>query len=339
MATHWPDPTVFLAWELRVERIEAVRDAYRVITPRGQFCLKRASGDGIRLTVIAEALDYLTRRGFHQVTPFFPTREGKAFCQHGEACYYLTEWLPGERPDLSNPALAVPACECLAGFHRAAEGFSGRGVIRDHLGTWPERLGERLLELRALQADRALELYPDAFTKAFLDSVERWLGLGEWSMELLSAAGYAEEVAAFRERRGLCHGDPAERNLIWWQGQPFLIDFDTLLVDLPVLDLARLVRRVDQDHEWDLDLAARMLAGYASVRPLNDREKALLVALLAFPEKYWRAVHRYYRNREGKSRRHLIHRLQEVEANWGPINRFLPAMAGHLDVRLPRPLP
>lgn len=339
MPAHWPDPAVFLAWNLRVERLEAVQDAYRVFASGGQFCLKRASGTPERIEVIARALDHLTRRGFHQLTPFFLTRAGKPYHQQGEACYYLTEWLPGQRPNLSDPAMAVPAVRCLAAFHVAAEGFQDYGCLRQHLGTWPARLAERAAELRALQTEGQLEWKPDTFTQAFLASADRWTGLAEWALEVLDGAGYPEEVAAFRERGGFCHGDPAERNIVWFRGEPFLIDFDTLLVDLPVLDLARLVRRVDQDCRWDLSLAAQMLDAYDAVRPLNQRERALLLTHLAFPEKYWRAVHRYYRAREGKSRRHLVHRLQEVEANWEPVLRFLPALAERLGVSLPRPLP
>ncbi|MGE5553619.1 MAG: CotS family spore coat protein [Betaproteobacteria bacterium] len=339
MPIHWPDPAVFLAWDLRVQEIKAVQDAYRVVTPLGQFCLKRASGSPERYEVIARAQDHLTRRGFHQFTPFLPTRDGKPFYQHGGSCYYVTEWLPGERPDLSRPEMAVPAVRCLASFHVAAEGFFAHHPLRDHRGQWPTRLAERARELRALQADRQLEFKPDRFTQAFLASVERWAALAEWALDFLDQAGYAEEVEAFSARGGFCHGDPAERNFVWWKGEPFLIDFDTLLVDLPVLDLARLVRRVDQDCRWDQALGETMLDAYQAVRPLSWREKALLLCLLAFPEKYWRAVHRYYRAREGKSRRHLAHRLEEVEAAWGPFHRFLPALANHLGVDLPRPIP
>ncbi|MDI6870613.1 MAG: CotS family spore coat protein [Bacillota bacterium] len=339
MAIHWPDPAVFLAWDLRVERIEAVRDAYRVVTARGQFCLKRASGPPERVEVIARALDHLTRRGFHQLTPFLLTRQGRPFCQHGEACYYLTEWLPGKRPDLSRPEMAASAARCLASFHAAAEGFFDYGCLRQHLRQWPERLSERVRELRALQADRTLEFKPDRFTEAFLASAERWTGLAEWALDLLAQSGYFEEVEAFRARGGFCHGDPAERNFVWWRGEPFLIDFDTLLVDLPVLDLARLVRRVDQNVQWRLELAEQMIGAYEAVRPLNAHQRGLLLALLAFPEKYWRVAHRYYRAREGKSRRHLLHRLAEVEASWGPVQRFLPMLADRLGVGLPRPLP
>lgn len=339
MVAHWPDPRVFLAWDLRVERLEAVQDAYRVVTPRGEFCLKRAGGPAQKLETIAAALDYLTRRGFHQLTPFFATRSGVPYLEQEGSFYYLTAWLPGERPDLTQPALARAAAECLASFHVAAEGFFSWAGLRVHLGQWPARLAQRAEELRALQADRSLELRPDEFTRAFLAAGERWASLAGWSLEVLAASGYPEEVEAFRARGGLCHGDPAARNVIWWHGEPFLIDFDTMLVDLPVLDLARLVRRVDQNRAWDLELAQKMIGAYDALHPLNGRERCLLVATLAFPEKFWRAVHRYYRVREGKSRRHLIHRLEEVEGNWGPVNAFLPALAEWLGVTLPRPLP
>lgn len=340
MPMHWPDPAVFLAWDLRVRRIEAIQDAYRVLTSDGQYCLKRVSGPPARVEAISDALDYLTRRGFHQLTPFHLTREGRPFFRRGEDCYYLTEWLPGQRPDLSRAEMAVPAVQCLASYHVAAEGFfDRRRALREHLGRWPQQLTQRAAELRSLKWDWSLEVRPDRFTELFLSSVDRWVALADWALEVLEAADYPEEVAEFQTRGGLCHGDPAERNFIWWRGEPFLIDFDTVLVDLPVLDLARLIRRVDQDCQWDLELGGAMLGAYQDVRPLNQREKMLLVALLAFPEKYWRAVHRYYRNREGKSRRHLLHRLEEVEANWDAVNRFLPAFSEQLRLALPRALP
>lgn len=340
MSLHWPEPQVFLAWDLRAKRVEAVQDAYRVVTSEGEFCLKRASGPSQRLETIAEALDYLERRGFRQLTPFFLTRDGRPYVQQGGHYFYLTQWLPGERPDLSRPEMAVAAVECLAAFHLASEGFvDQRGALRQHLGKWPDQLARRARELRDLYCDRALEGGSDRFTRLFVASAERWVPMADWAVDLLAYSGYPEEVAEFRARGGFCHGDPAERNFIWWRDQPYLIDFDTLLHDLPVLDLARLIRRVDQDCQWSQELGDAMVDAYHRLRPLNHRECTLLLVLLAFPEKYWRAVHRYYRDREGKSPRHLLHRLQEVEETWVSLNRFLAHLAERMAVPLHRPLP
>lgn len=340
MAVHWPSPQVFLAWNLRVKRVEAVKDAYRVTTPQGQFCLKRTDLPAERLEAIAEALDHAARRGFHQATPFLPTRGGSPVYQDEQGfCYYLTEWLPGERPDLRQEEMFVPAAECLAAFHKAGEGFFDRGRLRDHLGQWPARLDQRARELRALQADQLTELRPDQFTQLYLPLAGRWVALAQWSLELVDQADYPGQVEAVRAVGGFCHGDPAERNFIWLGGQPFLIDFDTMLIDLPLLELARLIRRVEKYCGWDVDLAARMIDAYGARRPLGERERTLLVAALAFPQKYWRVVHRYYRDREGKSERHLRRRLEQVERSWAPLVAFLPRLAARLGVELPRPVP
>lgn len=340
MTVHWPSPQVFLAWDLRVKRVEAVKDAYRVTTNQGQFCLKRTNLPPARLEAIAEALDHAARRGFHQATPFLPTRSGSPVYQdeHG-ASHYLTEWLPGERPDLRQEEMFVPAAACLAAFHRAGEGFLDQGRLRDHLGEWPARLDQRAQELRALLAEQLTELRPDQFTQLYVTTAGRWAALAEWSLELLDQSDYPGQVAAARAAGGFCHGDPAERNFIWLSGEPFLIDFDTMLIDLPLLDLARLIRRVEKYCGWDVDLATRMIDGYHAVQPLGERERSLLLAALAFPQKYWRVVHRYYRDREGNSMRHLRKRLGQVERSWAPLLAFLPGLAERLGVELPRPVP
>ena len=49
-----------------------------------------------------------------------------------------------------------------------------------------------------------------------------------------------------------------------------------------------------EKHDWDINVAYRLVDEYDRCKPLDDTDIEMLVALLSFPEKFWKIINQYY---------------------------------------------
>ena len=282
--------------------IHPVLDVFRVETAAGPMNLKWSRRSGERILSVVRGLEYVSARGFRSCRLPLPTKSGAPFLARGERHYLLFEWIEGERIDFSRPEQLAASCRTLAHFHLCGRGFGSSGGSFARL---VRSLARRHRELRRF-AGRA------------------WAGEagGGFERELGKVFGHYLELAAFSRRAfagidptidesGLCHGDVAARNLILAPGgEVFLIDFDAMRPDLPLLDLWKLFRRVMADLDWDVEAGFRIIDSYESMAPLRPGELALLLSLLAFPQKLWRLARRFYRGRPKAEEERYIRKLR-----------------------------
>lgn len=251
---------------------------WRIRTSEGDFCLKRwppehPTEDAIRF--IHAVLLHVRRQGLDWVPAPCPNRWGSTWIVFGGRLWELAPWLPGTADFRSDPrpSRLRAALEALARFHRAAEGFP---AFAPRHGL-PPAIRER--------HDRFQRL------AGAWDELARWIVPGVWP-ELFPLARRAAELAreasgaAGRKLEAAIHWtaplEPCIRD-VWHDHVLFtgervtgLIDYGALRVDCVATDLARLLGSLvgDDGSLWEIGLSA-----YESVRPLDDREKAMVSIL------------------------------------------------------------
>lgn len=47
-------------------------------------------------------------------------------------------------------------------------------------------------------------------------------------------------------------------------------------------------------HDWNINVAYRLVDEYDRLKPLEDDDIDMLVTLLSFPEKFWKIINQYY---------------------------------------------
>src|SRR5690606_8894417 len=95
----------------------------------------------------------------------------------------------------------------------------------------------------------------------------------------------------------LCHGDGGPTNFIMNAKGTYLIDFETLRLDLRSYDLYRVIHNSCKDHRWDFEIARAILDGYQSVSKLNETDFRLLKVWTYFPREVFKLLSRYDRSR------------------------------------------
>lgn len=280
--------------------IHPVLDVFRIETAVGPMSLKWSRRSGDRLLSVARGLEYVSENGFRSCRLPLPTKSGAPFLAQGGRHYLLFEWIEGERIDFSCPEQLAASCRTLAHFHLCGRGFDSSGGSFARL---VRSLARRHRELQSFAGRAGRSEAGSGFERELGRALGYYLELAAFGRRLL--AGIEPEAGATGES-GLCHGDVAARNLILSPGgEVFLIDFDAMRPDLPLLDLWKLFRRAMTGLGWEAEAGLRIIDSYETVAPLRPGELAVLLALLAFPQKLWRLARRFYRGRhEGEEEKY-----------------------------------
>jgi len=286
-------------WELKPEKIKKIRDVYQVKTAQGYKCLKLVNEKEEKLSFIASALEHLAAKGFTKMAGLVSTREGRPYLVTSGESWVVTPWIDGYEPKYPKGEEMAQAATTLAEFHKAADGYRPPEGCnpKNKLGKWIKKLESKAADLDHYRRmlDGKAEL--SSFDKEFLGKAEWLCQKTRESIHSLRKSAYTRLCKSYNRRRGypLCHGDTAARNFIMTKdGEAYLIDFDSLAIDLRVLDLWRLLRRTLRKGKWDAALANQVLNSYNQVYPLTKEELKILYALLLFPEKPWRVAKEYY---------------------------------------------
>lgn len=299
---HWPYRT--LGWT-------PVKRVFRVETSAGTKCLKPITNSPKKVAFICSALQHLQQTGFQLMPHLEPTRTGQLFLSISPDCHFiLTPWIEGYRPDYNNQQDLAACSTTLAIFHKASWTFTPQPhhkPVRNRLGRWTRRLQRRLQELQVYQQQpRGKVVVKDKADAEFISlfyQQSQWICARAYTAcQRLVTSGYEQLVAKANKSYPLTHGDVATRNfVITSDQQAYLIDFDFIAIDLPVIDLWRLLRRTLL-RNWSMARARVILSSYSSMRPLSIEEYQTLWALLTFPHKHWEIIHKFYEGRVDAAR-------------------------------------
>lgn len=286
---------VYEAFGLQVLSTKEIQgNVWRLRTAGGDFALKRSYLLAKRLEFIDGAERKLQKNGFLYFAQPVATASGMPFHQKGDNLYTLNEWVDGVRCDFDDLTHLQKSAATLGKFHLLGRGVDAgcyRGARVSYFD-WPDKLRQRSEEMEhfAVLARRGKPTY---FKRMYLSFYRPFRRKAEQARKQLLTSAYGR-LAAESERTGsFIHYDVASRNFII-QDAAYLIDFDYCALELPAVDLMRLIKRslkYGEESERKLDV---ILSGYCDQRPLYRDEAEVVCALLLFPQKFWCLGKRYF---------------------------------------------
>ncbi|SDD09035.1 phosphotransferase enzyme family protein [Auraticoccus monumenti] len=226
-----------------------------VASDRGPLVVKwsRAPERFARLDVSAELLGVLAGRGVPVAAPV-PSVDGRARVvldgPHGPLSVTVLPELAGDWLDVTDLAAVRSAGACLARLHEA---------LRDQTGT---------------------RLAQDPAVEGLRSRVERWSATGDRGLAPDASRRLGDALAGLTEPHEapqLVHNDFRAANLLVLHSEVVaVLDFDEMVVDHPVVDLAHsavyLATRFTGWGPTPLPARKAFRAGYESVRPLGPVE-------------------------------------------------------------------
>ncbi|EFG86108.1 spore coat protein, CotS family [Clostridium carboxidivorans P7] len=134
------------------------------------------------------------------------------------------------------------------------------------------------------------------------------------SLNFLNTSDYYKLSRQAEKNKTICHDSFYYQNIIKKNNQYYIIDLDSIIIDLHVNDLGKLIRRLmfKGSYEWDFQKAKTLIEAYNEVNKLEKNELEVMLALIVFPHKFWKLGRKRYIKYKNWDENKYIHKLNRL---------------------------
>jgi spore coat protein, CotS family len=311
---------------LRFQAYKSYRRVWRVETDAGFKYLKRSKLSREDLWFIDEAHQYLQQRAFDNIPRLARSITGEPFVSEAGNLYIATDWYSGTELDFNILMDLRQAARFLAEFHLKSAGFQPSRVNeqRSCWLTWPQKLEQRLEQLRDFRRLATAEKESSVFSRLYLRNFEPYYRQAVASYEALVNSPYTIVAEQAFKDQSFCHHDYSSRNLLrTYHNRLLLIDFDYCLLDLRIHDLINLLVRNLKHNNWPLALGEFILSEYQAICRLTPEELEVMYVLLCWPQEFWQVGLQYYYEKLPWPKERFIKKLRHKINYRAARDRFL----------------
>ncbi|ACV62016.1 spore coat protein, CotS family [Desulfofarcimen acetoxidans DSM 771] len=279
-------------YEVNVLAEQGRKKVWGLQTSKGKKVWKRIPSSNDRAGFMIRVMEYLISKGI-KVPRVIKTRFNKNYylSSQGEI-YLLTDWVDGIKPNFNDHLKEIVIT--LAKFHKyTAKIEANPSSVFDWRGIWPatyEKRQKRLSEIKqALRGNNEV-------SGGLLKSIDYFLKKSKSAANSLENSYYHVWLRRKGAKTGLCHRDFIPQNLsLTGAGELCIFDFDTLTMDIPAMDLRKLINTCCKEKgKWDVEIVKSVVNFYNSVNPLLDREWEVVFIDLMFPHFFYSLLNKYY---------------------------------------------
>ena len=302
-------------YSLVTTNIYKSRSAYKVCTDKGTFCLKRMK-HGIQKAANGNILvEELMKQNFMQVPKYIKTTRGDIYVKSKKMIFYVTEWIDGKECDFGDIEEAKNCIKLLSKFHIASSHMDMKGLkIKNSLKNWPSIFNENIQDLsrykRIIESKRLKNEFDIAYYQCIEDNIKR----GITTLDLLKASEYSNISREALDKKTLCHDSFYYQNVLKKDGEYFLVDLDSIIIDLHVKDLGKMIRRLmfKNEYRWDFSKAQQFIEAYNEDNKLSKAELEIMLALIVFPHKFWKLGRKRYDKHKNWTEFKYMHKLDSL---------------------------
>lgn len=286
-------------YDIKYSHVEKVRSAYKICSPEKAYCLKML-GRGYKRAKKSYFLSMaLQERGFDNVAGYQYTKDGKYLIKRNKSSFYATDWIDGSEVSFKSLEDILDSARFLAEFHLKAKGLElpEQVKIRDRHGTWSESFMACMEDVKAFERKIRKKSNLTGFDIIYINNIAGFKEEAELALRLLNTEEAGRALKSAEEERYICHDSFYYQNILRDEGgKLYLIDLESSLLDSPMSDLGKLIRRTicKRKFQWDFDLCRRMIDAYDSVRPISRDELYPLLSMIVFPHKFWKFGRKRY---------------------------------------------
>lgn len=300
----------------RNESYKDKKGVWWVQTPQDKKILKKISNSEATFRHILHAVKHLISKGIN-IPAVNKTRDGRDYVNIDGTCYVLIDAVEGKNPSYSSPQELMKTVRELARFHKASTGFTPdpESKPKYHLGTWIEDYSLQLEDMNKFYKEELSRKDSDAVGKLIIKEFPYFYERGSKALEGLRGKEYENWVKKASDAGCLCHQDFAAGNLIIHPtGKIYILDTDSLTIDIPARDLRKLLNKIMKKlGAWDSALTGKIFSYYQSENPLSPSEWRVVKLDLMFPHLFIGAMNKYYYKRDKEwSNEKYLQRIKEM---------------------------
>lgn len=304
-------------WEgygLRLHGTVRTRTGLVCKTDKGMRELKKARGRTQNICFAHDVKECLYQNGFTAISRFYQSKEGQPYFIKDGILFVLEELLPTIALEENTAEAFIRGAETLGRLHSC-----GKGIRSSH-SAWdkerlPRQFSKRRIELMKIKRRIQRQGSYDAIDLLVMGFCDAYIEQTTVAEELLGRADYYAQAEKGEDDGVFCHHSYKGENLrAGTDDRLYIGGFEGCNSDLPILDLAAYLKRYMKKTDGAESGAMEMLAAYESGRPLEEKERILLKALVMYPEKLLRLTNEYYNKRRTCVSPAMQERLQAAVA-------------------------
>lgn len=284
-------------YDFIIIEIKKVRSAYKVITSSGCYCLKKMKHGTHKVKNGYILVEQLIKNNFMNVARYIKDKNGNFYVTYNGYIFYVTEWIDGDECNLKNMDEAINCVQLLANFHLASKNVDvSKLKIRNNLKNWPKIFTNNLNEMASYKRLIDKKILRTEFDINYGDYIDKFYSRGIMAINILNSSEYYKISREANEKKTICHDSFYYQNILLKDGKYFLVDLDSIIIDLQINDLGKLLRRLmtKKEYLWDFQAAKEIINAYSSINPLRIGELQAMLALIIFPHKFWKLGKKRY---------------------------------------------
>ena len=280
-------------YDIEVSSTRKVRGAVLCETNKGLFLLKEITTSEKRIPALCELYTRLYEQGYHRIDYVVTNRNGEyiSALDNGDR-YILKKCFAGRECDIKKTREIFEAAGNLAKLHIIMRYELEHGIPE---GTkTDEKYRRHNRELKKVRQFTRKVVPKGEFEFAFLKQFDQMYQWAEAAVEELERSDYEKLYAEEMKKFGMIHGEYNYHNIIMTKEGIATTNFEKFRRDIQVEDLYYFLRKIMEKHDWNINVAYRLVDEYDRLKPLEDDDIDMLVTLLSFPEKFWKIINQYY---------------------------------------------
>lgn len=247
----------------------------------------------------------VSENGFERVDTYIYNSNNELVTQDEDGKRYIVKnWFDGKECNVRDIEDICTAVRTLANLHIVLQNVSYQ-LLKEEKLCILEPGDSAETELRDTYTRHMKEL---KLTGNYLKNKKRksefeqtaYKNIGGFYKEAVEAAGRlcaARFDARFLDAKKtgeLCHGSYNYHNILFDGRAAAVTNFDHCKNECQVSDLYQFMRKILEKYDWDIETAYKMIDEYNKVRTISEIDMAMLGALFAFPEKFWKVMNYYF---------------------------------------------
>lgn len=318
---------------IKFKNTDKQRAVFKVNSDSGLKCLKKVYYDEGNLLFIYSVIEWLNMKNI--LCPrLLSTKEGHKFVKYNDDLFILTDWIDGRKCDYNNLNDIILMSRNLGKIHKHSKGFRPieGSIIKNSDSTFYTSQYKHFNSLLDFW-NSAIHIN-DAFSRLYIEMFEYNYGKARESIDILSTIDFSRLLGDEVSNHAICHLDYVNKNIIFTKDETiYLIDFDNTRIDMPVHDICYFLRRIlkRDDTAWDFNVFKAAMESYEKIRPLSKAEYKVILALLLFPQKYWKVSRDYYKNRKVCNPAPFLNMLKKASYKQTEHNKFCEELKNYIE--------
>lgn len=322
---------------IKFKNTEKQRAVYKITTDQGPKCLKKVFYDKASLLFIYSVTEWLNLNGIG-CPRFLTTSNGHKYMNHNNNLFILTDWIEGRKCDYDNLNDVYKMSENLSLIHNSTKRFNAIEGSRKNLPNSSYFYSYCLHFYHLLEFWNKSLFFKDDFSKKYIELFDQNMNLARKSLEMINSIDFNNQFGSKYSisHCSICHLDYVNKNIVFDQNEKiYTIDFDNSRFDFPVHDLCYFLRRIMKREEtaWDFKLFLELMSQYEKNRILSKAEYLVILAILMFPQKFWKLSKDYFRNRKYCNSSQFIQAMDKTSEQQGAHELFVMELSDYIDFR------